>query len=154
MRKGVLRNAYFAMLTISMPWENTCFDSENISLEAQLAFEVLQSLDQEYLKSSTPPVSSLPEWWVPANSAEDSIECDLIQDLLNRDDFQDMMQKLAMRAHNFEEGSTVLVWWKVQGQGRGTGGDGTHSTSFRQEQDLGRCWWVEQRDCGGCSHQV
>ena len=103
----ILRNVNYLDAT----GEHLLRERENIFAqegEAQLALEVLQSLDSEYLKSSTPPfVSSLPEWWVPPNSAEDSTECDLIQNLLNGDDFQDMMRGLAMRAHFFGEGSMV-----------------------------------------------
>jgi len=61
--------------------------------EAQRALEVLQSLGSEYLQSA--PGSLLPSWWVPPSSAEDDAECNLIQQLLNGDDFQDMTRGLA-----------------------------------------------------------
>lgn len=82
--------------------------------EAQLAFEVLQSLDSEYLKSSTP--FGLPAWWGPPLSKEDETECDLIQDLLNHDeDLRDMMRGLAEQGLLFDADlSSELIGRSIQ----------------------------------------
>ena len=61
--------------------------------EAQLAFEVLQSLDSDQLKTS--PLTSLPSWWVPPNSTGEQSECELLEELLNGNDMQDVLCELA-----------------------------------------------------------
>lgn len=67
------------------------FDEER---EAHRAMDALQSLDSEYLRSAA-STNSLPYWWAPPASADDVSECDLIQQLLNGDEFQDMLKDLA-----------------------------------------------------------
>lgn len=72
--------------------------------EAQRAMEALSSLNSEYF-TSTAAAGSLPYWWEAPVSAYDADECNLLQQLLNSDDFRDMMCGLAEHAllHDMEQ---------------------------------------------------
>ena len=61
--------------------------------EALKAYNVLQSFDVDELKTG---LSTLPEWWESPTSTEDISECELIEELLNGEDFQSMLRSLAM----------------------------------------------------------
>jgi len=72
--------------------------------EAQRAMEALSSLNSEYF-TSTAAAGSLPYWWEAPVSAYDVDECNLLQQLLNSNDFRDMMRGLAEHAllHDSEQ---------------------------------------------------
>lgn len=117
LQECVLRNVHH----LDASGEHILQEKEHIfaeEQEAQRAFEVLQSLDSEYMMSST-PVSSLPVWWAPPISDEDVSECDLLQQLLNGPDFQDMLRGLAMqmlsRMGDFETKTIRSVHVKAMG---------------------------------------
>lgn len=76
--------------------------------EALRAFEALQSLESEYLSGPSSSGGALPYWWEPALSSEDVVECDLLEQLLNGDDFNDVMRGLAEHAI-LHEGSVDLT---------------------------------------------
>jgi len=61
--------------------------------EALKAYNVLQSFDVDELKTG---LSTLPEWWESPSSTEDISECELIEELLNGEDFQSVLRSLAL----------------------------------------------------------
>lgn len=113
----VLRN----MRHLDVTGENVLQEREQVfaeDQEAQLAMGVLQSLGSDYLKSDESG-SCLPSWWEPPHSNEDKDECNLIQQLLNGDDFQDMTRGLATYSmlHNNGLGEKVIRTVRVKAVG-------------------------------------
>ena len=91
LRECVLQN----MQALDTEGDDIREEKENIfeeEKEAQKAFNVLQSFDVDELKTG---LSTLPEWWVYPTSAGDISECELIEELLNGNDFQSVLRSLA-----------------------------------------------------------